>query len=133
MGQHGLLFCLRGFQNRRSARSRAPNRARKRAGLPLRRQDKRPWWGLAEAPRSCALIAVADLVVLFALGSVYNQLSRWADSVRVLLRAKQLATRLARELDPEGSVGVLACDSTCRNSSTRSALPTEVCGTGWLH
>src|SRR5450432_2176257 len=29
-------------------------------------------------------------------------------------RAKKLATRLARELDPAGPVTVLACDSTCR-------------------
>jgi hypothetical protein len=32
-----------------------------------------------------------------------------------LERAKRLAVRLARELDPAGAVGLLACDSTCRD------------------
>jgi len=32
-----------------------------------------------------------------------------------LERAKRLAVRLARELDPAGPVSVLGCDSTCRN------------------
>jgi hypothetical protein len=38
-------------------------------------------------------------------------------------RAKKLATRLTRELDPAGSVTVLSCDSTCRQLPTEFLTP----------
>jgi len=40
-----------------------------------------------------------------------------------LARAKRLAIRLARELDPAGPVSLLACDSTCRDLPTGFITP----------
>ncbi|MEO8900506.1 MAG: VIT domain-containing protein [Polyangiaceae bacterium] len=58
-----------------------------------------------QLPRTTVDRVHATVIVVDASRSMYGE---------GLERAKRLATRLTRELDPAGSVTVLTCDNTCR-------------------
>jgi Mg-chelatase subunit ChlD len=65
-------------------------------------------------PRSVSSEAHATAIIVDASRSMYGE---------GFERAKKLAVRLTRELDPAGSVTVLSCDSTCRKMAPDLLIP----------
>src|SRR5450432_142002 len=65
-------------------------------------------------PRATSTRAHATAIIVDSSRSMYGE---------GFERAKKLATRLTRELDPAGSVTVLSCDSTCRRLPTEFLTP----------
>src|SRR5450432_589659 len=65
-------------------------------------------------PRATSTRAHATAIIVDSSRSMYGE---------GFERAKKLAMRLTRELDPAGSVTVLSCDSTCRRLPTEFLTP----------
>ena len=65
-------------------------------------------------PRSASTQAHATAIIVDASRSMYGE---------GFERAKKLAVRLTRELDPAGTVTVLSCDSTCRKMTPDFLTP----------
>jgi hypothetical protein len=67
-----------------------------------------------QLPRATTTQVHATAIIVDASRSMYGE---------GFERAKRLAARLTRELDPAGSITVLSCDSTCRQLPSGSLTP----------